>query len=112
MSQLIASAFQAYDAADASTIVTGPLALYSVAVDSIAPTQMNEGFTEVDAKTAAFNLLTPSELQSDLLGDIEPVVIGPGGVLYLTDGHHTFTALLDSIYGASDPTVYVNVIAN
>ena len=40
---------------------------------------------------------TPAQLQANLFADIEPVVIGPGGQLYLTDGHHTFTALLDSI---------------
>ncbi len=110
--QLPVSAFQAYSAANASSIAAGPFALYSVDVDSLAPTQMNEGFTEVGKKAAGFDLLAPSQLQSNLLTDIEPVVIGPGGKLYLTDGHHTFTALEDSIYGASDPTVYVNVIAN
>ncbi|MGD0563653.1 MAG: ParB-like protein, partial [Roseiarcus sp.] len=105
--------FQAYNSGTASTISAGPLALYSVAVDDIAPTQMNEGFTEVDAKAAAFDLFTTSAaLEADLMGDIEPVVIGPGGQLYLLDGHHTFTALIDSSWGASDPTVYVNVIAN
>ena len=36
------------------------------------------------------------------LTDIEPVVIGPGGQLYLTDGHHTFTAL--SRFGLSAGT--------
>ena len=112
MSQLLLSAFQTYDPAAAASITPGPLALYAVAVDSLAPTQMNEGFTEVETKAAAFDLLTPSGLQPDLLTDIEPVVIGPNGQLYLTDGHHTFTALEDSIYGASNPTVYVNVIAN
>jgi fibronectin-binding autotransporter adhesin len=109
---LPASAFQTYNAANASSIVAGPFALYSVPVDELQPTQMNEGLTEVDAKTTGFDILPPSQLQSNLLGDIEPVVIGPGGVLYLTDGHHTFTALEDSSYGASDPDVYVNVIAN
>jgi hypothetical protein len=110
MTQLTAADFQSYDPSDASTIEAGPLALYSVSVDSIMPTQMNEGFTEVDAKAAAFDLLTtPAELQADLLGDVEPVVIGPGGQLYLLDGHHTFTALIDSVWGASNPTVYVNV---
>ena len=33
-------------------------------------------------------------------------------MLYLTDGHHTFTALENSAYGSSNPNVYVNVIAN
>jgi fibronectin-binding autotransporter adhesin len=107
-----ASAFQTYNAASAGSIVPGPFSLFSVPVDQLQPTQMNEGFTEVDAKATGFDILPPSQLQSNLLGDIEPVVIGPGGVLYLTDGHHTFTALEDSSYGASDPTVYVNVIAN
>jgi fibronectin-binding autotransporter adhesin len=110
--QFTASAFATYNAANASSIVPGPFALYAVPVDQLQPTQMNEGFTEVGAKTTGFDLLTPSQLQSNLLGDVEPVVIGPGGVLYLTDGHHTFTALENSSYGASDPTVYVNVIAN
>jgi autotransporter-associated beta strand protein len=73
---------------------------------------MNEGFSEVGKKAAGFDLLTPAQLSSNLLTDIEPVVIGPGGKLYLTDGHHTFTALEDSIYGSSNPLVYVNVIAN
>jgi autotransporter-associated beta strand protein len=111
--QLPASAFQTYNAADAGSIVASPFALYAVSVDSLLPTQMNEGLTEVDYKAAGFDLISSaSALQADLLGDIEPVVIGPGGKLYLTDGHHTFTALEDSIWGPSDPTVYVNVIAN
>ncbi|WP_206244088.1 autotransporter-associated beta strand repeat-containing protein [Novosphingobium terrae] len=110
--QLPASAFQTYDSSTAASITPGPLALYAVSVDSIAPTQASEGYAEVAKKTAGFDLLSPSQLQSTLLTDIEPVVIGPGGQLYLTDGHHTFTALENSIYGASNPTVYVNVIAN
>ena len=110
--QLPASAFQVYNPANASSIQAGPFALYTVPVDQLQPTQMNEGFTEVNAKTNGFNLLLPSQLNANLLGDIEPVVIGPGGVLYLTDGHHTFTALENSSYGSTDPVVYVNVIAN
>lgn len=109
--QLSASAFQTYDPTQASSIVPGAFALYTVTVGSIRPTQLNEGFSEVGKKTAGFDLLAPSQLQGNLLGAIEPVVIGPGGVLYLTDGHHTFTALQNSIYGANT-TVFVNVIAN
>jgi autotransporter-associated beta strand protein len=112
--QLTASAFTTYNAANASSIQPGPFALYAVPVDQLMPTQLNEGFTEVGKKTSGFDILQPSQLSStaNLLSDIEPVVIGPGGVLYLTDGHHTFTALENSAYGASNPTVYVNVIAN
>ncbi|WP_158811725.1 autotransporter domain-containing protein [Beijerinckia sp. L45] len=110
--QLAANAFQTYNAAAAAAIQAGPTALFAVSVDSLRPTQLNEGLTEVGKKTAGFDLLSPSQLQANLLTDIEPVVIGPGGQLYLTDGHHTLTALEDSIYGASNPTVFVDVIAN
>lgn len=110
--QVAASAFQTYNSANAASIQPGPFSLYAVPVESLLPTQINEGPAEVGKKTAGFDLLAPSQLQSNLLTDVEPVVIGPGGQLYLTDGHHTFTALEDSIYGSSDPTVYVNVIAN
>jgi autotransporter-associated beta strand protein len=109
--QLQASAFQTYDPTQASSIVPGAFSLFVMPVSSILPTQMNEGFAEVGKKTAGFDLLAPSQLQGNLLTDIEPVVIGPGGKLYLTDGHHTFTALENSIYG-NNPNVFVNVIAN
>jgi fibronectin-binding autotransporter adhesin len=114
MAELTAADFQPYNPANASSIAAGPLALYSVAPGSILPTQQNEGFTEVDAKAAGYDLdTTLSQVESDLLGDVEPVVIGPGGQLYLLDGHHTFTALLDSVWGSNpNLTVYVNVIAN
>src|ERR1700761_3340843 len=110
--QLPATAFATYDPSAASSIVPGPLALFAVPVDSLHPTQLDEGFAEVGKKVAGFDLLAPSQLQSNLLTDIEPVVIGPGGQLYLTDGHHTLTALENSIYGSSNPTVYVYVVAN
>ena len=112
--QLPASVFQVYNPANASTIQPGPFSLFTVPVDQLLPTQMNEGFTEVDKKATGFDILQPSqqETTASLLGDIEPVVIGPGGKLYLTDGHHTFTALEDSAYGSINLPVYVNVIAN
>ena len=113
MGQLNTSVIQTYNPADASSVQAGPFAVYAVSLDTLDPTQENEGFTEVDTKAAAFNELSSlAAVESDILGDIEPVVIGPDGQMYLEDGHHTFTALSDSIWGASDPTVYVNVIAN
>jgi autotransporter-associated beta strand protein len=110
--ELPPSAFQVYNPANASTIQPSPFALFTVPVDQIRPTQMNEGFFEIGRKTAGWDLLSPAQLQAALPTNIEPVVIGPGGVLYLTDGHHTFTSLLNSIYGPSNPSVYVDVIAN
>ena len=115
MSQLTASDFSAYptDVTADDAITAGPDALYAVSLDQILPTQMNEGFSEVGKKSAGFDLLTTqAALTANLLTAIEPVVIGPGGKLYLLDGHHTFTALEDSIWGASNPTVYVDVVAN
>jgi hypothetical protein len=84
--QLQASAFQTYHPTQASSIVPGAFALFVVPVSGILPTQINEGLAEVGKKTASFDLLALSQLQSNLLTDIEPVVIGPGGKLYLTDG--------------------------
>ncbi|HTH96607.1 MAG TPA: ParB-like protein, partial [Stellaceae bacterium] len=123
--QLPASAFQTYNAANASSIVAGPYSLFTVPVSELVPTQLNVGFNEVDKKADGFNVVTtPAGMASlttamaalensvNLLSSIEPVVIGPGGVLYQTDGHHTLRALQDSGYGASDTNVYVNVIAN
>jgi autotransporter-associated beta strand protein len=115
MSQLTASDFQAYptDVTQDDAITAGPNALYAVSLGSILPTQVNEGSSEVGKKTAGFDLLTDqAELTANLLTDIEPVVIGPDGKLYLLDGHHTFTALAESVWGASNPTVYVDVVAN
>ena len=45
MSQLTATDFQAYPSTTSAedAITPGPLALYSVSLDSILPTQMNEG---------------------------------------------------------------------
>jgi fibronectin-binding autotransporter adhesin len=110
--QLPVSAFQVYNAANAGSIVPGAFSLFEVPVFQIQPGQLNVGFAEVGNKQSGWDLLTPSQLQSALLNDVEPVVIGPGGVLYLENGHHTFTSLENSIYGASDPNVFVNVIAN
>jgi autotransporter-associated beta strand protein len=111
--QFSTSAFTPYNPADASTIQPGLFSLYSIPVESLIPTQLNVGDAEVDAKAAAFNQITSqSALTSDLVGTVEPVVVGPNGQLYQTDGHHAFVALEDSVWGTSNPTVYVQVIAN
>jgi hypothetical protein len=40
------------------------------------------------------------------------LVIGPDGKFYQTAGHHSFVTLENSKFGASNPTVYVEVIGN
>ena len=113
MGQLTTAAFTAYDPANAGAITAGPFALYTVSLSSVLPTQINEGFAEVNYKTAGYDDLTSlAAVDANLQGYIEPVVIGPDGALYLLDGHHTLTAVSNSVWGASNPTVYVNVVAN
>jgi hypothetical protein len=45
----------------------------------------------------------------DTVAAMKTVVIGPGGALYLTDGHHTFTSLLETPDGGPDTRVRVRV---
>ncbi len=110
--QLPASAFATYDSASFASVQAGPFALYQTPLSTILPTQLNLGFTEIGKKVSAYDLLTPAGLANDLLTSIEPVVIGPGGKIYLLDGHHTLTSLGKSVYGASNPNIYINVVAN
>lgn len=43
---------------------------------------------------------------------LKTVVVGPKGVLYLTDGHHTMTVLNELADGGSSLPVWVRVVAN
>src|SRR5580704_6951008 len=86
--QLTGSDFQSYNPASASSITPGLFSLYSLPVDSLIPTQINVGNAETTAKANSFDLIpNTAALTADLLGEIEPVVIGPNGQLYQTDGH-------------------------
>lgn len=48
----------------------------------------------------------------DTIAPMKTAVIGPGGRLYLTDGHHTFTSFLESPDGGPDTQVRVRVTGN
>ncbi|KAF1019410.1 MAG: hypothetical protein GAK30_03136 [Paracidovorax wautersii] len=56
----------------------------------------------------------PPTASSDaaVLAGLKTVVIGPAGALYLTDGHHTFTALKELADGGDALPVWVRVSAN
>ncbi len=83
---------------------------YLVSAEVLHPTQFSLGFREVRHKQAKFDRMTPTKAVVELKEKNVPVVIGPGGVFYMTDGHHTIRALLESQQAAKH--VYGTVIAN
>lgn len=85
-------------------------AAYTLDARRLHPTQFPLGWREVVAKQARFDAWTPAEATAYLKKKDVPVVIGPGGVPYLTDGHHTLRALLES--AQPDKTAYGHVLAN
>ena len=46
------------------------------------------------------------------IAEMKTVVIGPGGALYLTDGHHTLTSLAETPDGGLDLHLRLRVVAN
>lgn len=85
-------------------------AAYSIDARQLHPTQFSLGLREVAAKTAVINAKDAKALAEYLKKKDVPLVIGPGGVAYLTDGHHTLRALIDS--KQADKTAYGHVLAN
>lgn len=49
---------------------------------------------------------------ADTLAEMKKVVIGPGGTLYLTDGHHTMTTFLETPDGGAGMHIRVRVAAD
>lgn len=74
------------------------------------PTQLSLGWREVVYKRQLLETKSSADLAAYLKDKDTPVVIGPGGVPYLTDGHHTLRALLES--NLADKTAYGHVLAN
>lgn len=83
---------------------------YSLPATKLHPTQFAVGFREVVFKAKSIDSKNAAELRTYLQDKDVPVVIGPGGRPYMTDGHHTIRALLDS--HQSDKTVYGHILAN
>jgi 3-phytase len=76
----------------------------------VRPTQFSHGWREVVFKQARMDAMTPDELKAYLVKKDVPLVIGPGGVAYLTDGHHTLRSLIESRH--ADKTAYGHILAN
>jgi hypothetical protein len=85
-------------------------AAYSIDARRLHPTQFSLGLREVAAKVAVIDAKDRDALAAYLKKKDVPVVIGPGGVPYLTDGHHTLRALIES--RQPDKTAYGHVLAN
>lgn len=65
----------------------------------------------IDATTFACTLAPPLAGSAEA-AVLKTVVVGPQGVLYLTDGHHTFTTLNELSDGGPQLPVWVRVAAN
>jgi hypothetical protein len=62
---------------------------------------------------SSFTCTVPvGEETPDTLAEMKTAVIGPGGVPYLTDGHHTMTAFQESPDGGSRMRIRVRVVDN
>lgn len=85
-------------------------AAYAIDARQLHPTQFSHGWREVVAKQAKIERMTPAKLKAYLIDKDVPVVIGPGGVPYLTDGHHTLRSLIES--QQADKTAYGHILAN
>ena len=85
-------------------------AAYALDAAQLHPTQLCLGWREVVYKKELIEAKTPAALDAYLKDKDVPVVIGPGGVPYLTDGHHTMRAFLES--KVADKTAYGHILAN
>ena len=83
---------------------------YTIDALKLHPTQFSVGRREIEHKRTKFDAMSTAEVIAYLQQKDVPVVIGPGGVPYLTDGHHTSSALL--VCAHSDKTVYGHILAN
>lgn len=83
---------------------------YTIDARALHPTQFALGFREVRHKAAIISRKDAADLVAYLKKKDVPVVIGPGGIPFLTDGHHTMRALLESTQ--PDKTTYGHIIAN
>ncbi len=85
-------------------------AAYSIDARQLHPVQLALGWREVAYKQKLFEGKSPAERIAYLKDKDVPLVIGPGGVPYLTDGHHTLRALIAA--NVADKTAYGHILAN
>lgn len=83
---------------------------YFIQAERLHPTQFAIGWREVVAKKAVIDGKSKEGLIAYFKEKNVPVVIGPGGVPYMTDGHHTTRALIESKQAAK--IVYGYILAD
>ena len=67
----------------------------SVDIAVLRPTQITLGMAFVTANRIGFAALKPKKLREKVRKSEVPVVLGPGGAMWMTDRHHFCRALLD-----------------
>jgi hypothetical protein len=66
-----------------------------VAIDAVRPTQFAVGYREVEERAQNIVGKSPKKLKKYMEEHLPLLVVGPGGVPYLIDGHHLALALLN-----------------
>lgn len=84
--------------------------LFLIPANALHPTQLMIGFREVENKVLAFNQMSADKLAAELQDTNSVMIIGPGGIPYLADGHHAVRALLES--NQPNKNVYGIVVEN
>ncbi len=79
--------------------------IHATAIADLRPTQMTVGLFEVERKRRAWSGKKPEKQTAALASHMIPVVLGPGGVRYITDHHHLARALVDD--GQTEAFVYI-----
>jgi hypothetical protein len=65
-----------------------------VPIELLRPTQFCVGFWEIDRRAESIVHKSPRKLRAYLEEHLAEIVIGPGGLPYLVDGHHLAVILL------------------
>jgi hypothetical protein len=65
-----------------------------VAIEAVRPTQFAVGFREVEERAQNIAGKSPKKFKKYMEEHLPLLVVGPGGVPYLIDGHHLALALL------------------
>lgn len=72
----------------------------------LTPTQMFVGKLEADCTRRKMEAMSDVALKEDLMDNVVPVVIGPGGKLYIVDHHHYAHSLFRASLSFNRPLIH------